>query len=691
MTVSALVTRNDITATASQTSFTYTFRVLEATDMDVYQNGALLASGYTVNDVGVTTGGTVTLDVGVPVGQIVSLVLAMPLDRTTNYQNSGDFLAGDVNGDFDKIYIGAIQNENESGRSLRLQDVEPPTAGVDMTLPLKAARLGKYLSFNSVTGAPEVVAGTGGSVTDASLVNYTPAGTGAVVTTVQAKLRETISVMDFGAVGDGVTDDTAAIQAALVAAAGATVYVPSGTYVVTSTLTNNIAPTQGAFGPAIRIVGDGMIRTIFDNRVANGPMIDIDSANHGGSYEAVMGALLQAFMIKTTTSPANSDGIRILNGYEVVIDQLYIKGLTGNGIEMKNGLYLDDGWNMVKVKNCWIDSCAKWGIKADGSAGRNEGSFTHLEHVFFQTNGTASASVPPPSGGMIYKGQILTMDQCAFANGNQNVGLFVKGESGLAQTVTLRETAFENCYKKSLYVTGITQMSIDNCQVYNNDDFVATTGMEFDGSAYTIKNVDINGVVVRAASGNNPFTAFKISGANAELISCSVQNAVWDNFDYAGQVRQSGFKDKPTSLANKTSAQDIYATTSTMLFNVDVSDIQDSYDTTTGRYTVAYESIWDISGQLTITSLDANASVTISLYDVSAASNVVSSVYHASGNTTESFRYDFTLELGVTGTTRSYEIRAIQDSGTGTKALDVSSAFNNTFSARRIPTGEIKF
>ena len=137
MTVTALVTRNDITATASQTSFTYTFRVLAATDMDVYQNGVLLSSGYTVNDVGNTTGGTVVLDSGVPVGQIVSLVLAMPLDRTTNYQNSGKFLADDVNEDFDKIYIGAVQNENEGGRSLRLKDVEPPTVGVDMTIPLK--------------------------------------------------------------------------------------------------------------------------------------------------------------------------------------------------------------------------------------------------------------------------------------------------------------------------------------------------------------------------------------------------------------------------------------------------------------------------------------------------------------------------------------------------------------------------
>ena len=248
MTVSALVTRNDITATASQTSFTYTFRVLEATDMDVYQNGALLASGYTVNDVGVTTGGTVTLDVGVPVGQIVSLVLAMPLDRTTNYQNSGDFLAGDVNGDFDKIYIGAIQNENEGGRSLRLQDVEPTIA---MTLPLKAARLGKYLAFDASTGLPIATVGTG-TTGDSALVTYEPAGTGAVATSVQAKLREIVSVMDFGAVGDGTTDDTAAIQAALDSLA-ITVYFPRGNYLINSQL------VLSDVGVPLQLRGDGYL------------------------------------------------------------------------------------------------------------------------------------------------------------------------------------------------------------------------------------------------------------------------------------------------------------------------------------------------------------------------------------------------------------------------------------------------
>lgn len=52
-------------------------------------------------------------------------------------------------------------------------------------------------------------------VSDASMVTYTPAGSGAVATTVQTKLRESVSIKDFGAVSNGITDDTAAIQLAL--------------------------------------------------------------------------------------------------------------------------------------------------------------------------------------------------------------------------------------------------------------------------------------------------------------------------------------------------------------------------------------------------------------------------------------------------------------------------------------------
>jgi hypothetical protein len=351
-----------------------------------------------------------------------------------------------------------------------------------------------------------------------------------------------VNVLDYGVDNTGTTDTTSAIQAAITAAAGRTVYFPAGTYIVTSTLSYRGAKTQGAFIPGIRIVGDGMLKTIFDNRVANGPMIDIDSVNHGGAYEASMAAVMQEFTIKTTTSPANSTGIRVLNGYQIQINHLFIVGMTAHGIELKNGLYVDDGWNMIAITNCWIEDCAGWGIKADGSAARNEGSYTYMREVFFQRNGTASASTPPPSGGMIWKGQIFVMESCAFANGTENVGLFIKGESGLGQTVDLRNTTWENCKKRGLYVTGVSMLKGRNLQFYNNDTFVATEQCEFDGATYTIRDVDIDGVTIRATSGNNALTAFKISGANAQMNTCRVRNVSWENFDYAGQTRFNGWQ-----------------------------------------------------------------------------------------------------------------------------------------------------
>lgn len=87
----------------------------------------------------------------------------------------------------------------------------------------------------------ELAAGTG-----SALVTFTQAGAGAVSRDMQSKARDTISIKDFSAKGDSVTDDTAAIQAALYAANaiaqgrpayGITVHFPAGTYKTTSTIT----------------------------------------------------------------------------------------------------------------------------------------------------------------------------------------------------------------------------------------------------------------------------------------------------------------------------------------------------------------------------------------------------------------------------------------------------------------------
>lgn len=80
-------------------------------------------------------------------------------------------------------------------------------------------------------------------VASAGAVTFLQAGTGAVPTNVQAKLRETVSVKDFGAVGDGVTDDTAAIQAAIDSGAKSILF-PSGTYIVNQLNPASPVPTS---------------------------------------------------------------------------------------------------------------------------------------------------------------------------------------------------------------------------------------------------------------------------------------------------------------------------------------------------------------------------------------------------------------------------------------------------------------
>ncbi len=82
------------------------------------------------------------------------------------------------------------------------------------------------ISGTTLTFSAAPVAGTGNiefvnfltssiGATSADLVTYTPLGTGAVARSAASKFGDTVSVKDFGAVGDGVADDTAAIRSAI--------------------------------------------------------------------------------------------------------------------------------------------------------------------------------------------------------------------------------------------------------------------------------------------------------------------------------------------------------------------------------------------------------------------------------------------------------------------------------------------
>lgn len=353
-----------------------------------------------------------------------------------------------------------------------------------------------------------------------------------------------ITALPYSADKTGVNDCSAALAAVWAAFPGVPIRFPAGTYRFSSTVqlyVTNFA--SSVFGPGPKIFGDGIGVTIFDNRVANGAMFDVDS-NFGdahATFKGVLGVEMANFTVKTTTSPANSTAIKLRTSYMVKLRQLHITGLTGNGLQISCVVGDNDASNMVKLEQLRIENCLGWGIKADSDPVRNELSFLYLAHVFIQGCGTASASATPPSGGMISKSQMVTMVQCAFTI-NENCALFIAGQSGIATNYDIIDTTFENNKKRGLYCTGIDSLKARNVQFYNNDGYTSTNACEFDGSAFTVRNIDINGVLVRATVGNNAHTAFKISGANAELNSCRVQRVTWSNYDYAGQTRFSGWQ-----------------------------------------------------------------------------------------------------------------------------------------------------
>jgi hypothetical protein len=155
MTVSSAVTRNDYIATGGQTIFPYTFETFASSDLIVLQNGAVLSEGsqYTVSGVGLDAGGDITLLSGATASDAISVYLDMDLTRTTDYQNSGDFLASEVNDDFDRAWLATKQQQNSIDRSLRLPDAD---STLDMALPVLASRKGTVLAFDETTGLPVV-------------------------------------------------------------------------------------------------------------------------------------------------------------------------------------------------------------------------------------------------------------------------------------------------------------------------------------------------------------------------------------------------------------------------------------------------------------------------------------------------------------------------------------------------------
>ena len=115
------------------------------------------------------------------------------------------------------------------------------------------------------------------NMSNAVNVAYVPPFPASATTNVQAKLAQTISVKDFGAVGNGTTDDTAAIQNAInyVTSVKGKLYFPTGTYLHATTLIfkNNVIYYGDGQGSILKYTGTS------DQIQVNNPINSSTAAN----------------------------------------------------------------------------------------------------------------------------------------------------------------------------------------------------------------------------------------------------------------------------------------------------------------------------------------------------------------------------------------------------------------------------
>jgi len=376
----------------------------------------------------------------------------------------------------------------------------------------------------TVGGFPHTKAADLAAPNGAALVTYLPSGTGAIATNVQSKLRESVSIKDFGAVGDGITDDTNAIialNAYMLSVRGASILIPDGIYITSVSLT--------VVGYGVRIIGTGNAiialkpgateRALLLGNRDFGANLDLNSYAlysdllQGGnviSISSIAGYFIgQVVCIYSGTSARSVAGNRIpLYKQFLTIRSIDVvaKTLTFESVASIDFLVSDDARVFMAEVTQLVRSTIE-NISFVSSVGSSSPYTYFASYCFDVTLKNVSIRGVATSGACIFV-DMLVFDGCLF-----------EGTGGISTARGSKRVTFRDCnfnigpepYQNICAFIEETSENIlvDNCEFQGGYFLVGNSNDQFPGSHTVIRNSRITfygGSAIRIIGAYNNYT-----------------------------------------------------------------------------------------------------------------------------------------------------------------------------------------
>ena len=532
MAVSVETPIQSATANGVSTVFPYSFTILKVTDLIVVgltggvQATYIYGVDYTLTGLG-TNAGSVVFSVPPTVGTTVTAYRSTSLSRSPDYQNNGDFRAVTINADLNRIWY-LLQEMVLGGRGAATSLRVPNGETVD-PLPPANQRGGFLLGFDGqgklslIVAAAQSASALALSLLGAAgttLINFVAAGVGAILRPLQDKLRENVSILDYGGVADDTTDVYPAVIKAIAAlgAQGGVIHYPRGKYVTLSGSIPDVANVthkgHGINATTVRAGGDFPV-----------------FARAGGATNVINGGgvcrmTIRGFWNQNPAQNINSHGL-VVNGsngadyyllrflscriafnasfnYESACDRLYVLGQGAdqnyNGfvfnattnVNPNNAFYMTkcvatftygDGWLLVNPNGSDFWCCS---AEACGGYGFVIGMGTNLE-------------IPTQFSGF----DTCTGDTCVKSN------WVVQGSTA----TPCQDIQFSNCWsgitgENNWVITNARKMQFVGCNGISaaksamliTSSSIAVTG--FVGADYNSANIGSNGIDLANSSGS---------------------------------------------------------------------------------------------------------------------------------------------------------------------------------------------